>query len=146
MDAFLEWGYIGLALSAFLAGTPLPMNSEIVLTLALAAGWPVLPCMISCIVGNWLGAITNYFLGKQCSYEKLLKYTRANPKRLDKVKNFLNGKGVWFAVFSSVAILGNLIIISYGIMRTPFRKIAFLVLIGQVVRYGLWTMLTLSIF
>lgn len=142
MNDFLEWGYFGLALCAFIAGTPLPMNSEVVLSLALANGWPILPCTISCIVGNWVGATTNYMLGRLCSYKQLLKWTKADPERLKKVKNFLSGKGSWFALGSSLMIVGNLIIISYGIMRTPFWKIALIMLIGQIIRYGIWSTLT----
>lgn len=145
MSEFLEWGYLGLALCAFLAGTPIPMNSEVCLSLALANGWPVIPCMLSCIVGNWLGATTNYFLGRLCTYEQLLKWTKANPERLQKVRNFLSGKGAWFALGSSLMIVGNLIIISYGIMRTPFWKIAIIMLLGQILRFGIWTTLTIWI-
>ena len=142
MNDFLELGYLGLALCAFLAGTPVPMNSEVALSLALANDWPVWPCLISCIIGNWLGSATNFFLGKLCSYEQLLKWTKVNPTRLQKVKTFLNGKGTWLALGSSLVIVGELIIISYGIMRTPFWKIAPLMLIGQILRYGIWTALT----
>ena len=122
MSEFLEWGYLGLALCAFLAGTPIPMNSEVCLSLALANGWPVIPCMLSCIVGNWLGATTNYFLGRLCTYEQLLKWTKANPERLQKVRNFLNGKGAWFALGSSLMIVGNLIIIGLSLNMIKVTK------------------------
>ena len=34
-----EWGYIGLFIAAFLAGSVLPFSSEVVLGLLIAAGY-----------------------------------------------------------------------------------------------------------
>jgi membrane protein YqaA with SNARE-associated domain len=140
-----DWGYFGLFAAAFLAGTPIPMNSEIVLSGLLVAGWPVGPSIVVATAGNWLGAITNYFLGRLCTYEQMLKWTRANPQRLEKMRLFLTGRGVWFALACSIPVLGNVIIISYGILRVPFWKVGGLMIVGQVLRYLIWTAFTLGL-
>jgi len=145
MDRFLTWGYVGLAFCAFLAGTPLPMNSEAALSLALVYDWPAVWCITACVIGNWLGASVNYLLGRLCSYEQLLRWTKANPERLEKVRRFLCGRGAWLALCSSLPIVGNLVIISYGIMRTPFWRVGSIMLLGQVVRYCIWAAFTLGI-
>ena len=39
-----EWGYIGLFIAAFLAGSVLPFSSEVVLGLLIAAGYGAIGC------------------------------------------------------------------------------------------------------
>lgn len=145
MDDLTAWGYPGLFVAAFLAGTPFPMNSEVVLSGLLMAGLPLWPCVLVATVGNWLGAIVNYFLGRLCTYEQMLRWTRANPRRLDKVRNYLTGRGLWFALGSSLPIVGNVVIISYGLLRAPFWKVSGIMAIGQFVRFVIWAAFTLGV-
>lgn len=140
-----EWGLIGLFVAAFLAGTPFPMNSEVVLSGLLVAGYNVIGCIIVATVGNWLGAIVNYFLGRLCTYEQMLKWTRVNPQRLNKIRRYLMGRGLWFALGSGIPILGNVIIISYGILRAPFWRVTGIMFVGQLVRFSLWTAFTIGL-
>jgi len=140
-----EWGLVGLFVAAFLAGTPFPMNSEVVLSGLLVADYPVIPCILVATIGNWLGAIVNYFLGRLCTYEQMLRWTRANPTKLEKVKNFLTSKGLWFALGSGLPIIGNIVIISYGILRAPFWKVTGIMFLGQLVRFTIWTAFTLGL-
>ena len=145
MSDFTSLGYLGLFVAAFLAGTPFPMNSEVVLSGLLLTGFPVVPCIVVATVGNWLGAIVNYFLGRLCTYEQMLRWTRANPQRLDKIRTFLTGRGLWFALGSSLPIIGNIVIISYGILRAPFWKVTGIMFIGQLLRFIIWAAFTLGL-
>jgi len=140
-----EWGYFGLWLAAFLAGTPFPMNSEVVLSGLLLAGVPFWPCVLVATLGNWCGAIVNYFLGRLCTYEQMLRWTRVNPQKLEKVRNYLTGRGLWFALGSGLPIIGNVVIISYGVLRAPFWKMSGIMAIGQLVRFVLWSAFTVGL-
>lgn len=140
-----KWGLIGLFAAAFLAGTPFPMNSEVVLSGLLVAGYHIVPCILVATVGNWLGAIVNYFLGRLCTYEQMIRWTRANPERLEKVRTFLTGKGLWFALGSGLPIVGNIIIICYGILRAPFWRVTGIMFIGQIIRFALWAAFTVGL-
>ena len=121
------------------------MNSEVVLSGLLLTGFPVVPCIVVATVGNWLGAIVNYFLGRLCTYEQMLRWTRANPQRLDKIRTFLTGRGLWFALGSSLPIIGNIVIISYGILRAPFWRVTGIMFIGQLLRFIIWAAFTLGV-
>lgn len=140
-----NWGYIGLFVAAFLAGTPFPMNSEVVLSALLLEGWPFVTCVLVATIGNWCGTLVNYGLGRICSYEQVLKYTRVNPRRLERVKGYLTGRGLWLALGSGLPIIGNVLIISYGILHAPLRKVAGIMLVGQIIRFTIWSAFTLSI-
>lgn len=146
MDELTLLGYPGLFIAAFLAGTPFPMNSEVVLSGLLVMGWSPLWCTLVAVAGNWCGAIVNYFLGSLCSYEQMLKWTRVKPERLEKVKRYLTGRGTWLALGSGLPIVGNVVIISYGILRAPFWKVSGIMFIGQLIRFAIWTAATLGLF
>ena len=53
-----EWGYFGLFIAAFLAGSIIPFSSEAVLGLLLIAGYDSWGCVFSATLGNWLGGVT----------------------------------------------------------------------------------------
>ena len=122
------------------------MNSEVVLSALLLMNWSVWKCVLVATAGNWLGALVNYFLGRLCTYEQMLRWTRVNPRRLERVRQFLTGRGTWFALGSGLPIIGNVLIISYGVLRAPLWKVASIMAVGQVVRFSLWAAFTLGLF
>ena len=62
MDAiaqfFVEWGYVGLFLSAFIAGSILPFSSEAVMVILTGMGLDPVGCLIAASLGNTLGGMT----------------------------------------------------------------------------------------
>lgn len=72
MDTFLEllnqlmidWGYAGLFLSALLAGSIVPFSSELVLVALVQLGLNPLGCILSAALGNTLGGMTCYYMGR----------------------------------------------------------------------------------
>lgn len=143
--SLVDLGYPGLALSAFLAGTPVPMNCEVVLSALLVMGYGLIPCIATAVVGNWCGATVNYLIGRLCSYEKMLRLTKVKPERLEKVRIYLTGRGTWCAMGSFIPLVGNALIIYYGILRAPFWKVGLWMLVGQIVRFSLWAYLTVAV-
>ena len=67
MELFTEWASAGLPalfLACFLAATILPFSSEALL-LAMALGpWGTLPLLLTASIGNTLGGMTNYGIGR----------------------------------------------------------------------------------
>ena len=49
---FVDWGYIGLFLSALVAGSILPFSSEAVLAVLVQMGADPVICLVSASVGN----------------------------------------------------------------------------------------------
>ncbi|MBR3540196.1 MAG: hypothetical protein IKO08_01940 [Bacteroidales bacterium] len=58
------------------------------------------------------------------------------------MQHFLQGKGVWLALVSFFPTLGNALVISFGISRTPFWKVGILMAIGRFLRYLVWMWIT----
>ena len=55
---FVEWGYVGLFLSAFIAGSILPFSSEAVMVILMGMGLDPIGCLIAASLGNTLGGMT----------------------------------------------------------------------------------------
>ena len=63
MDAFvdtlvqllIDWGYVGLFISALLAGSIIPFSSEIVMVALVKVGLSPALCVLSATLGNTLG-------------------------------------------------------------------------------------------
>jgi membrane protein YqaA with SNARE-associated domain len=56
------YGLWDLALAAFLVATLLPLSAEVAVIAALQFGLPPVDVLLWASVGNWLGAMTNYWL------------------------------------------------------------------------------------
>ena len=145
MDELLAWGYPGLALCGFIAGSFLPMSSEAALSAAIALGWPTWPCILWVFVGNWLGAATNYIIGRVATLDWIEHWARIKKTKISYMQHFLQGRGVWLSLISFFPTLGNVLVICYGISRTPFWKVGTLMAIGRFLRYYIWYLITAGV-
>lgn len=143
MDAFvdtliqllIDWGYVGMFFSAFLAGSILPFSSEIVLTALLGLGLSPLPCILIATVGNTLGGMTCYYMGRLGRIDWIERYLWIKKERIDRMQRFLQGKGSLMAFFSFVPFIGGVIVVALGLMRSN-RPLTFLSMtVGKLLRY-----------
>ena len=149
MDAFLqlltEWGYIGMFISAFLAGTILPFSSEAVLLACVGLGLDPVWSTISTTAGNALGGITCYWIGHLGKTEWIEKYLGVNKKQMDRAERFIHGRGSWIALFSFLPVIGDAILIVLGWMRANVWIVALSMTIGKLARYALLVAATLGV-
>ncbi|MCD7816214.1 MAG: DedA family protein [Bacteroides sp.] len=141
MDAFLhyltEWGYIGMFISAFLAGTILPFSSEAVLLACIGLGLDPIWSTLSTTAGNALGGLTCYWIGHLGKMEWIEKYLKVDKKQLDKAARFIHGKGAWMALFSFLPVIGDAILIVLGLMRAHIGIVTASMTLGKLARYVL---------
>lgn len=131
----LDYGYWGMLASAFLAGSFLPFSSEVVMLGLLAAGLQPVPLIIYGSVGNVLGAMLNYGLGRLGNLDWIERYLRVKPESLDRAKRFMAGHGAWMGIFAFLPILGSAITIVLGLTRANIPLSVFTITLGKVVRY-----------
>lgn len=137
LDSFVEYGYIGLFLASFLAATILPLGSEVVFAGLIALGMNAWGCVIIASVGNWLGGMTNYFLGRLGKIEWIEKYLKVRKEKIDKVRHWLEGKGAFMAFFSFLPIVGDVIALALGFMRANIYIVNVSMFLGKFARYVL---------
>jgi len=127
-------GFTGLFIVTFLSATILPLSSELFLVLMLSKGYDPVTCLMVATVGNSLGGITNYGIGR-LGNPKWLKRTGMTDDKIEKYNVLVSKYGSWLALISWVPIIGDPLVICLGYFRVSFLKIFFLVVIGKFLRY-----------
>lgn len=138
MEQLIAWGYIGVFIASFLAATVLPFSSEVVLTGVLLAGADYWPCMIAATLGNFLGGMSCYYLGRLGKVEWIEKYLKLNVAKLLKVQHWIEGKGSVMAFFVFLPGIGDFIAVALGFLRGNVWIVSVSMLLGKFLRYVVW--------
>ncbi len=133
---YIELGYFGLFLISFLAATILPLTSEGVLLLFLAASFDPIICLLIASLGNILGGLTNYGIGMFGNPEKLQARFK-NPKRFAQLSRSIRKYGYWLGLLSWTPIVGDPLTIALGYFRVRFIPFLLLMSVGKIIRYWL---------
>lgn len=141
MDALIalliSYGYWGMFLTAFVAGSFFPFSSEAVMAGLLAAGLDPWGLIIYGTAGNVLGGMFNYSVGRMGRLEWIEKYLHVKQKDLDRATRFMAGRGAWMGFFAFVPILGSAITIVLGLMRANLPISLVSITLGKFLRYVL---------
>jgi membrane protein YqaA with SNARE-associated domain len=139
MDAVIEfligYGYWGMLLAAFLAGSFFPFSSEAVMLALMATGLDPWQLALYGTIGNVLGSVVNYCVGRLGKVEWSEKYLHVKPKDLDRAKRFMRGHGAWMGFFAFVPLLGSAITILLGLMRANVVITFIAITLGKIFRY-----------
>ncbi len=138
MSGLIALGYVGLFIASFLAATVVPFSSEIVFTTLVYNGLDAWVCVLVATLGNWLGGLTCYGLGYLGKIEWIEKYLRVKKEKIDKFMGKLHKYGDWFAFFSFLPGVGDIIAIAAGFFRCNAWVVAISMLLGKFVRYIVW--------
>ena len=141
MDAFInllmQYGYWGMFISAFTAGSFFPFSSEAMMFGLMAAGLDPFTLAIYGTIGNVLGSLVNYGIGRMGKMEWIERYLHVSKKDLDKAERFMAGRGAWMGFFAFVPIIGSAITIALGLMRANLLITTISITLGKIVRYAI---------
>ena len=140
-----DWGYWGMLVAAFLAGSFFPFSSEAVMAGLIAANLNPWQLVVYGSIGNVAGSLFNYFLGRLGKMEWIEKYLHVKKKDLDKAQKFMKGKGAWAGFFAFLPIIGSAITIALGLMRANLTISITSITLGKVLRYIILVASILSI-
>lgn len=143
MDAFIDtliqllidWGYVGLFISALLAGSIIPFSSELVLVALVNVGLSPAVCVLSAALGNTVGGMTCYYMGRLGRIDWIEKYFKVKKEKIDRMQHFLQGKGALMAFFAFLPFVGEAIAIALGFMRSNLMLTTISMFIGKLLRY-----------
>lgn len=135
-EFFINYGYWGMGIASFLAGTFFPFSSEAVMA-ALLVSTDMNPVMTvaSGTIGNVAGSMLNYYVGSFAKTETISKWFRIKQSRLDTASRYVQRYGTWMGFFSFIPILGTAISIALGILRANIWATLFFTFIGKCLRY-----------
>jgi len=129
-----NWIYLSLFASCFLSATILPFASELGLAAAIASGYDPVISVIVATIGNSLGGLTNYLLGR-LGNPNWLKKSKLNPDKLQKYSRYISQYGSLCALLSWVPIIGYPLLVILGFMRVKLLPVAIYMVLGKLIRY-----------
>lgn len=135
-EFLMQWGYWGMLISAFIAGSILPFSSEAVMVGLQAAGLEALPLVIYASIGNVLGAMVNYAIGMLGRMEWIHKYLHVSSEQIEKTQKLMAGKGACVGFLAFLPVIGDCITIVLGLTRANIPISIISIAIGKVLRYA----------
>ncbi|MER9364951.1 DedA family protein [Mesorhizobium sp. M0518] len=137
--------YGGLFLTAFVAATILPMQSEAALAgLLLTESYAPALLIVSASAGNVLGSIVNWWLGRGVDHFRDSKWFPVKPSALTRATRWYQRYGRWSLLLSWLPLVGDPLTIVAGVLREPFWSFLVIVTIAKVGRYLALAAVTLS--
>lgn len=135
INFLINYGYWGMLLSAFLAGSFIPFSSEGVMLGLLAAGLQPWPLVLYGTAGNVAGGMFNYGVGHLGRLDWIEKYLHVKPQSIAKAERFMAGHGAWMGFFAFLPIIGSAITIVLGLLRANLPISLLSITIGKFLRY-----------
>ena len=137
IDILIGYGYWGMFVAAFLAGSFFPFSSEVVMVALNAAGLNGWQLIIYGTMGNVLGGIFNYSVGRLGKMEWIEQYLHVKKESLERAERFMGGHGALMGFFSFLPLLGSAITIVLGLTRANIPLSLISVTLGKFLRYVL---------
>lgn len=141
MDAFADiltnYGYCGMLVAAFLAGSFFPFSSEAVMLALLASGLDGWQLIVYGTIGNILGSMFNYGVGMMGRLDWIEHYLHVKKKDMDRAQRFMAGRGAWMGFFAFLPLLGSAITIILGLTRANLTISIISISIGKFLRYAI---------
>lgn len=138
--------YVALFLAAFIAATLLPAQSEALLAGLLVAGnHPALALVFVAGVGNVLGSLVNYVLGRAALRFQDRRWFPPTPAALARASTWYARYGRWSLLLSWAPVIGDPLTAAAGVMREPLWSFLALVTIAKFGRYAILAVVTLQL-
>jgi membrane protein YqaA with SNARE-associated domain len=138
--------YLSLFLVALGAASLLPMQSEpVLIALLLASEQPVWALVLVASLGNTLGSVINYALGRMLERFRHRRWFPASEAALDRAQGWYARWGRWSLLLSWAPIIGDPLTVIAGVMREPLWRFVVLVAMAKTGRYVTLAWITLQV-
>jgi len=128
---------ISLFALCFAAATLLPGGSEAALLAMVATtDYSVWLLLIVASVGNILGSVLNYALGRMALRYQNRKWFPVRSTTLTKAQTAFSRWGQWSVLLAWVPVIGDPLTVAAGVMRMGFIRFLILVTIAKTLRYA----------
>ena len=138
----LNWGLFGLFCGTFLTATIIPFPSDVLVIGAYKLDYSIQNILIVATIGNFLGTLTNYWIGFKSSKavkgsEKLKKRFKLTDKKMLKWEKRLAKWGVLLGFLAWIPIIGEPMVAILGFFRVKLFPLTITIIIGVFLRYFL---------
>jgi len=91
--------------------------------------------LIFASIGNILGSITNWYLGKKITIFQDRKWFPVSSDQLDRSQIYFQKYGLWSLLLAWVPIIGDPLTLLAGVLKVRFGIFLMLVSISKISRY-----------
>lgn len=131
----INYNLLTLFLTSFLAGSFVPLGSEVHLLYLYHHGEAYLPLLFYASLGNALGGMTCYLIGKIGGRKLIIKYLAVGDKKLKYWESKLENKSEWIALFAWLPFVGEVLAACLGMISNRWKTVFLYILIGKMCRY-----------
>ena len=150
VETLSQLGLWGLFLAAFLAGTVVAFGSEAVLVAVLLLGVSATTAVTVATIGNVLGAITVYAIGRAIVRGRGLehpffdRWRKTDPERLERAQRWIERWGPATLLLSWVPVIGDALVLGAGMAVLDWLRVVVFVTVGKAARYVAIAWVTVS--
>jgi len=127
--------YVTLFTLSFLAATLLPLGSEALLVYDVTQGYSLFFLWGVATLGNTLGSMLNYVLGRK-GERYLEKKGKVSVEKMKQARGFFKRYGAWSLLLSWVPIVGDPLTFVAGVLRYDFKCFSLIVFFAKGLRYA----------
>lgn len=128
----------GVFVAAFVSATLLfGLSEAAVVAAALAGDVPPLALFLAATLGNVLGAVVNFALGRFLIRFEGRRWFPVGPKNRARAETLFARYGRPVLLFSFLPVIGDPLTLVAGLLRTPLAAFLVYVTIGKAARYAL---------
>ncbi len=130
-----DLGLFGLFLGCLLSATVIPFSSEALVAGALLLDYSPWTVVLVATLGNTIGGMTCYLLGRLCKWSWIEKWLKVKEETLAKAHEKVERYGSLAALLAWLPVVGDSIAIALGLMRTRVLPTTVLMFLGKGLRY-----------
>jgi membrane protein YqaA with SNARE-associated domain len=121
------------------------MQSEAALAAMLLGGHAPLAVVTVASVGNILGSVINWGLGRGITRYRDRRWFPASPAALARAEGWYRRWGKWSLLLAWVPVVGDPLTVMAGVLREPFWVFLALVTVAKTGRYLVLTAAVLGV-
>ena len=140
MEWLMDLGYLGLFLGSFLAATIVPFSADVLLVGMLIAGGDMWIVVAVATLGNFIGGLTSYGVGRAGRWE-WIERLGVSREKLERQKSRVDRFGAPIALLSWVPFVGDVFAVALGFYRVRFVPMAIYMFIGKCARFVMWAIM-----
>jgi len=129
----MDWS---LFFSALVSSTLFPGGSEAMLLYKLNEGGDAVTLVIIATVGNVLGSLITYSMGRLGNEAVHKKWLRMDEAKVARAERWFEKYGMPSLLFAWLPIVGDPLCLVAGLLRSNVMMFLLLVTIGKAVRYA----------
>ena len=131
----LSLGYPGVFLVSFVASTLIPFSNEIVVMAMPALGYQTWAIVVWATAGDYLGSLTNYWVGVKGTDFFFSRWVKIKPERWQQAERLFQRWGNWILFFDWLPFVGDPLAVVAGVFKVDWRVFSFWVITGKALRF-----------